>query len=125
MKALWCVVLVALSVSCKDEAARPAAAVAAAELQGGTQVVRVRVTDMGYVPKAVELKAGVPARLIFIQESKGECGAQVHLPAFNVKKTELPFGKETAVEFTPAQAGSFQWLCGMDMMKGAIIVKGS
>ena len=103
-------------------ASAPAKASVAA-VDNGVQVVRVRVTDDGYEPAAIELTAGTPAKIIFSQESKGPCAAQVHVPAFGVPKTALPFGKETSVEFLPKEGGSFTWMCGMDMMKGTILVK--
>jgi plastocyanin domain-containing protein len=37
----------------------------------------------------------------------------------------VPQGKETAVEFTPDKEGEYTFMCGMDMLKGTIIVKQS
>jgi plastocyanin len=95
---------------------------ATATMEGDHQVVRVVVSDMGYAPASIELKAGVPARIVFKQESDSQCASQVMINDFNVPATDLPIGKETVVEFTPSESGTFSFTCGMDMMKGKIVV---
>lgn len=96
----------------------------AAVADDGVQTVTIVVSDMGYAPGTVELKAGVKTRLVFDQQSKSACAGQVQIPSQGVKPTDLPFGQKTVVEFTPKEAGSFNFACGMDMMKGTILVKG-
>jgi len=39
-----------------------------------------------------------------------------------VIKRELPFNQPVTVEFIPAKAGEFKFACGMDMLRGKIIV---
>lgn len=95
---------------------------ATATMEGDHQVVRVVVSDMGYAPASIELKAGVPAKIVFKQESDSHCASQVMINDFNVPATDLPIGKETIVEFTPSESGTFSFTCGMDMMKGKIVV---
>jgi Cu+-exporting ATPase len=101
-----------------------ASAAPAAEARPATQVHRIEVTDDGYAPASIQLKAGVPTELIFNQKSKQHCVSQVQAPDFGVPVTDLPFGKETTLRFTPQKEGSFKWACGMDMMSGTILVKG-
>jgi hypothetical protein len=95
---------------------------AAATMEGDHQVVQVVVTDSGYTPASISFKAGVPARIVFKQETDSHCLAQVKINDFNVPATDLPIGKETVVEFTPASNGTFEFTCGMDMAKGKIVV---
>ena len=111
--------------ACKPADAPPPAppSSVAATSSAAAQVVRINVTDMGYEPAQVELKAGILAELVFNQQSKMACVAQVQAPDFNIPVTNLPFGQSTTLRFTPARGGTFRWACGMDMMKGTILVK--
>jgi len=110
-------------VACNKEPAAAPVTKPAAVVVGGIQTITIVVSDMGYAPEKVELKAGVPVRLIFDQQSKSHCASQIQIPAMGVATTDLPFGKQTAVEFTPKEAGAFNFACGMDMMKGSLLVK--
>ena len=92
-------------------------------MEDGVQVVDVTVGPMGYEPLQIQLEAGVPARLVFTRTVEGECPSQVQIPAFSVEKTELPMNQPVAIEFTPDEAGTFQFVCGMDMMEGTLVVK--
>jgi Cu(I)/Ag(I) efflux system membrane fusion protein len=100
--------------------AAPAAGAAAA---GPAQVIAVRVTDEGYEPSRIEVEAGRPVRLVFHQASDSLCASQVQIPALGVGPTELPEGEETAVEFTPREAGEYALTCGMGMFEGVVIVR--
>lgn len=88
----------------------------------GYQVVRVVVRDTGYTPDRIRLQAGVPVKMVFVQESTSHCAAQIMIPAMGVPATDLPPGKETVVEFSPAEAGTYAFTCGMDMLRGTLEV---
>lgn len=102
-------------------AASAPAAESGADVTAGVQEVRIKVQG-GYEPSLVTLKKGIPVRLRFLRQDTGECSREVKVPAFNVHK-ELEAMKETLVEFTPTQSGEFAFSCGMEMMKGRLIVK--
>ena len=91
-------------------------------MEDGVQVVDVTVGQMGYEPLRIQLEAGVPARLVFTRTVEGECPSQVQIPAFGIEPVDLPMNEPTAIEFTPDEAGTFQFVCGMDMMEGALLV---
>lgn len=106
------------------QGAPPAApAVAQPRLEGGVQVIEITVGEQGYQPQRIALQAGVPARLIFTRTVDSACAEEVQVPAFGVGKTSLPLGEARAVEFTPAEAGEFEFVCGMDMMRGTLVVE--
>jgi plastocyanin domain-containing protein len=44
------------------------------------------------------------------------------IPDFEVKQP-LPGLKETVVDFVPDKAGTFPFSCGMQMMKGTLVVR--
>ena len=96
-------------------------AAVAATASGEVQEVRIEVKG-GYDPGVVRLKRGVPARLVFDRQETSSCSEEVVLPAFGVKKFLPPF-KQTAVEITPNEAGSFEITCGMSMLHGKLLVE--
>ena len=88
----------------------------------GYQIVRVIVRNTGFEPDRLQLEAGVPAKLVFVQEANSHCASQVQIPELGVPVTELPEGQETVVEVSPDQAGTYTFTCGMNMLKGTILV---
>jgi plastocyanin domain-containing protein len=78
---------------------------------------------MGYAPKQVALEAGVPARLVFTRTVESDCSARVKIPAFDVPVTDLPLNEPVAIEFTPDESGEFEFVCGMDMQRGSIMIR--
>jgi plastocyanin domain-containing protein len=94
----------------------------AAPLQDGVQVVRITVGPTGYRPQRVQLREGVPARLLFERTAGSACSEHVQIPSLGIERTPLPLGEPVAVEFTPTTSGSFAFLCGMDMLEGTLVV---
>jgi plastocyanin domain-containing protein len=98
--------------------ARPAAVVAVA--LRGVQAVPV-VVDGGYQPADIRVSAGTPVRLLFDRREASSCSEEVVLPDFGMKRY-LPAHRTTAVELTPATPGTFEFTCGMGMLRGRITV---
>jgi plastocyanin domain-containing protein len=88
---------------------------------GGAQELRVRV-EGGYDPAKVRVKKGREVRLIFDRKERSGCSEEVVIPEFGIKRF-LPAFQETVVEFTPTNAGSFEFTCGMGMLRGTIVVE--
>jgi plastocyanin domain-containing protein len=86
------------------------------------QNIRINVTQNGYRPESFRLKKGVPARITFIRTTDDDCGSEVVIPAYGIKR-QLPLNKPVTVRFTPRKAGTFNFVCGMDMLRGKIIVQ--
>jgi len=95
-----------------------------ARMEAGVQVADIAVEAEGFRPERVALRAGVPARLVFTRKTDGTCATNVQAPTLGVAETALPLGEPVAVTFTPSEAGTFVFGCGMDMVKGAVIVSG-
>ncbi len=87
-----------------------------------TQSVTVTLNEQGYQPETFSLRRGVPARITFVRKADASCGSEVVLADYNIKR-ELPLNQPVVVEFTPAKTGEFKFACGMDMLRGKIIVK--
>lgn len=92
-------------------------------MEDGVQVVEIEAGPMGYRPSAVALEAGVPARLVFTRTVDSACSERVKIPAFGVPETELPMNEPVAVEFTPTESGAFEFVCGMEMQRGSIMIR--
>ena len=94
-----------------------------ARMENGVQVVEIEAGRMGYDPGVVVLQAGVPARLVFTRTVDSACSSQVKIPAFDVPVTDLPMNEPVEVAFTPTEGGAFEFVCGMDMQRGSIMVR--
>jgi plastocyanin domain-containing protein len=89
--------------------------------EGGTQEITITVQG-GYEPAEVKLKKGIPARLVFDRQETSGCSEEVVIPDFGVRKF-LPAFQKTTVELKPETAGSFEFTCGMSMLRGRLIVE--
>jgi plastocyanin domain-containing protein len=87
----------------------------------GVQEVRITVKG-GYTPDTVVVQAGRPVRLLFYRDETADCSERVVFEQFGVD-VALPAFQTTAVEFTPETAGEFPFRCGMNMLKGLLVVE--
>lgn len=87
-----------------------------------TQSVSVVLNEKGYRPDSIKLRKDVPARLTFTRKVEGGCGTEVLIADYGIKR-ELPFNQPVTIEFTPDKAGEFKFACGMDMLKGKLIIR--
>jgi hypothetical protein len=90
------------------------------EIPNGT--IRVTVSKEGFTPKAIEVKAGHPVTLAFIRIDQENCGTEVVFPSLNIKK-ELPLGQVVTIDIPAGKPGDFNFACGMDMLKGIVMVE--
>jgi membrane fusion protein, copper/silver efflux system len=88
---------------------------------GKVKIVRVMV-DAEYTPSTITAVAGQRLRIVFNRLNDDACSEEVVFKDFGIRKKLAP-NAETTVEFTPSKAGTFKFACGMDMMKGKLIVK--
>jgi len=95
--------------------------VAAETNESGMQEVKVRVKG-GYSPDLIVVKKDVPVRLNFYRDETSSCSEQVVFGDFGIAR-DLPAFKTTAVEFTPDKTGEFIFACGMNMLRGKLIVE--
>ena len=94
----------------------------AATAAGGVQEINVRI-DGGYSPATIRVKRGVPVRLIFDRQERSSCSEEVVFGDFGIRRF-LPAFEKTAVELTPTNEGTYEFTCGMGMMKGRMVVEG-
>jgi plastocyanin domain-containing protein len=87
----------------------------------GVQEVRVTVKG-GYSPDTIVVQAGQPVRLQFYRDETADCSERLVFEHFGID-TQLPAFQTTTVEFTPEQPGEFSFRCGMNMLKGLLVVE--
>ena len=93
----------------------------AAEAAGGVQQVKITVKG-GYAPDLIVVKRGRPVRLDFYRDETASCSEEVIFGDFGIARA-LPAFTTTAVEFTPDRAGEFTFTCGMNMIRGKLVVE--
>ncbi|MEO5588857.1 MAG: cupredoxin domain-containing protein [Gemmatimonadaceae bacterium] len=89
--------------------------------ESGVQHVKVTVKG-GYSPDVIVVKQGIPVRLDFYRDEDASCTEQVIFGDFGIART-LPAFETTPIEFTPDKAGEFTFACGMNMVRGKLIVE--
>jgi hypothetical protein len=103
----------------RDGNAAPPASQAKSEPQPATIVV----SEKGFEPSSLTLRAGVPARVTFRRTTDKTCATSVVFSSLKIKR-DLPLNQPVMIEFTP-QAGELAFACGMSMFKGSIVVQSS
>ncbi len=88
---------------------------------GEVQEVRVTVKG-GYTPDTIVVQAGKPVRLQFYRDETADCSERVVFERFGIDQQLPPF-QTTTVEFTPDQPGEYPFRCGMNMLKGLLVVE--
>ena len=96
-------------------------AVAAGVTEAGIQEIKVTVKG-GYAPDVIVVKQGIPVRLDFYRDETASCSEQVVFGDFGIAR-DLPAFKTTPIEFTPDKTGEFTFTCGMNMMRGKLVVE--
>lgn len=76
----------------------------------------------GYSPATIRVKAGEPVRLIFDRQETNSCSEEVVFPDFSVRRF-LPPNEKTVVELRPEKPGTYEFTCGMSMLRGRIVAE--
>lgn len=87
----------------------------------GIQEIDVTVKG-GYSPDVIVVKQGAPVRLNFYRDETSSCSERVVFGDFGIAR-DLPAYQTTSIEFTPDKAGEFTFACGMNMLRGKLIVQ--
>jgi plastocyanin domain-containing protein len=88
----------------------------------GAQDIRVLVRG-GYSPDVIVVEKDRPVRLAFYRDETASCSEEVVFGDFGIAR-HLPAHQTTLVEFTPHAAGEFTFTCGMNMLRGKLVVTG-
>lgn len=88
---------------------------------GGVPEVAITVAG-GYQPSTVRVRAGAPVRLIFDRQETNSCSEEIVMSDFGIRRF-LPSFQKTAIEITPVQPGTYEFTCGMSMLRGKVVAE--
>lgn len=95
-------------------------AAASCDVTDGGQQTRITVKG-GYSPARVTVARGVATQLVFDRQESSRCSEELVIPAFGVH-AKLLQNQETTIKFTPTEPGIYAFTCGMQMLRGEIVV---
>jgi RND family efflux transporter MFP subunit len=101
---------------------RPPSQVAPQPAPLKTQRHEIAVTAEGFSPARITVEPGAAVELVFLRTTDGTCAKKVVFPGLKITK-DLPLNKPVTVSWTPEKSGTVDFVCGMNMFKGAVVVK--
>lgn len=103
---------------------KPAAAAEPAPAQGTPTSAGEVTIHVGsrFSPASITVPQGQPVRLAFHRTNDSTCADEVVFPDLKMRK-KLPANTTTVVELPPQPTRTLNFACGMDMMKGTIVVQ--
>ncbi|MBY0386021.1 cupredoxin domain-containing protein [bacterium] len=81
--------------------------------------IRILVTEKGFEPKSVDVKAGAHVVLKVTRKTDTTCAKQIQVPSIKIPKTDLPRDQVVSIDLGILEKGKVRFGCGMDMMESA------
>lgn len=85
------------------------------------RVIELTVTQAGFKPSPITVKAGEPLKLIVTRTTDKTCGTEIVIPGYDIEK-KLPLNEPVTVEFTPTKAGKLKYGCAMGQMVSGVLM---
>jgi plastocyanin domain-containing protein len=89
---------------------------------GGPARFQVAVTDSGFTPNSITVPAGLPVTLVVTRKTDQTCAKEIVFPAQSIRK-ELPLNEAVEITLPASGKGEIQYVCGMDMIRGTVVVQ--
>lgn len=120
----------AVAIGCGSEqrdagipAAAPADTVSVSTAASTSTAVEHTIDVAGtFSPAAITIPPNTPARLHFRRGSDPTCADEIVFPDLGIRKT-LAANETVTVEIAAQQARTLSFACGMNMMKGSLVVQ--
>lgn len=80
------------------------------------------VVESGYRPGRIEVAPGTRVRLRFVRREWTPCTREVVFPSLGLRRA-LPVNEPVVVEFTAPATGEVPFQCGMNMVRGVVVVR--
>jgi plastocyanin domain-containing protein len=84
-------------------------------------MVKITVSDQGFVPSSVQAKQGQPLTLEFTRITDKTCATQVAFPELNLTK-DLPLNSAVSIQVPTDKARTLTFQCGMGMYKSSVVI---
>ena len=78
------------------------------------------ITEKGFEPSSLKVKAGTPVTLKVTRKTNATCAREITVPSQKIK-VELPLEKEVSVKLAALTKGEVKFGCAMDLMVGGVI----
>ncbi len=79
------------------------------------------IVSGGYQPEVISVPKGKTTKINFLRKDPSSCLEEVVLSDFKIRKY-LPIGEKASILIKPEKAGIYNFVCGMNMFHGKIIV---
>lgn len=76
----------------------------------------------GYSPDTIQVQKGKKTQINFLRKDPSTCLEEIILSDFKIRKY-LPMNQKVSISIKPEKAGIYNFVCGMNMFHGKIIVK--
>lgn len=83
------------------------------------EVINIQVTENGFEPSNIKVKAGSHVILQVTRSSDATCATQIQIKDKKIKK-DLPLNKQVKVDLGNMKKGDVKFACGMNMFSGQI-----
>jgi len=80
------------------------------------------IVEGGYSPSSISIPKGKTTQINFIRRDSSSCLEEVILSDFKIRKY-LPLNQKVSISIKPEKTGTYDFVCGMNMFHGKIIVK--
>ena len=101
--------------------ATPAAAGSATGAQASEQEQTIDVAG-AFTPASVTIPANTPMRLHFRRSDQPTCAEEIVFPELNLRK-KIAATETVTFDIPAQQARTLNFACGMDMLKGTVVVQ--
>jgi plastocyanin domain-containing protein len=88
----------------------------------GAQEVHLTVTDAGFEPAQVTIAKDRPIILTVTRKTDQTCAREIVFKDLDLTR-DLPLNQEVRIELPARPAGTLNYACGMDMIKGSLVVQ--
>lgn len=124
--ALCAVLLVVGLASCSGKKSTSETATTTTEspspLASGAQEVQLTVTDKGFEPAQITVEKDRPIVLTVTRKTDATCAKEIVFKEIAVKH-DLPLNEAVRIELPASPSGTLNYACGMDMLKGSVVVQ--
>lgn len=100
----------------------PAFSFAKAEAGVTSQTATIAVTEKGFEPSTIKIKANTPVQLRITRKTAATCATEISIPSRKLRRS-LPLNTEVVIDLGTLGKGELKFACGMDMLSGVIIAE--